>query len=65
METGINLVSVIMPTYNRAAYIVDAIESVRQQTYANWELIIVDDGSEDNTEELVEAVGDSRIKFYH
>lgn len=64
METGINLVSVIMPTYNRAAYIVDAIESVRQQTYANWELIIVDDGSEDNTEELVEAVGDSRIKFY-
>lgn len=58
------LVSVIMPTYNRAAYIVDTIESVRQQTYTNWELIIVDDGSDDNTEELVEAIGDSRIRFY-
>lgn len=64
VQTEKYIVSVIMPTYNRAAYIVDAIESVRQQTYSNWELIIVDDGSEDTTEELVKAIGDSRIQFY-
>src|ERR1041385_97100 len=57
-------VSIIMPTYNRAKYIVDTIESIRSQTYQNWELIIVDDGSEDNTEELINQIKDGRIKFY-
>ena len=44
-----------MPTYNRANYIGETIESVRNQTYNNWELIIVDDGSDDNTGEIISA----------
>lgn len=53
-----------MPAYNHAAYIMEAIESIRGQTYQNWELVIVDDGSEDNTMELVQKIEDSRIQFY-
>jgi len=59
------LVSVIMPTWNRAGQIEEAIASVRGQTYANWELIVVDDGSDDNTGEVVERVAakDDRIQY--
>jgi glycosyltransferase involved in cell wall biosynthesis len=57
-------ISIIMPTYNRAAYIIETIESITGQTYSNWELIIVDDGSEDNTEEIVMRLKDERIQFY-
>jgi glycosyltransferase involved in cell wall biosynthesis len=58
------LVSIIMPTYNRAGYIVETIRCIQAQTYTNWELLIIDDGSADNTEELVEQMPDPRIKFY-
>ncbi|MEO6539624.1 MAG: glycosyltransferase family A protein, partial [Ferruginibacter sp.] len=57
-------VSIIMPTWNRAAFIMESVESVISQTYKNWELIIVDDGSDDNTAELIAQVKDSRVKFY-
>src|SRR5205814_4320749 len=57
-------VSIIMPTYNRAKYIGETIESVRNQSYQNWELIIVDDGSDDNTGEIISAMNDKRIRFY-
>lgn len=57
-------VSIIIPTYNRAAFIIETIESIRDQTWQNWELIIVDDGSEDNTEELIAQLDDERIHFY-
>ncbi len=57
------LISIIMPTYNRASLIMETIESIRSQTYKNWELIILDDGSEDNTEGLVENLADNRISF--
>ena len=57
-------VSIILPTYNRAEYIMETIESIRNQTYQNWELIIVDDGSDDNTEEIVTRIKDERIIFY-
>jgi glycosyltransferase involved in cell wall biosynthesis len=59
------LVSVILPTYNRAYIIGAAIKSVVDQTYKNWELVIVDDGSSDNTEEVVKAFKDDRIKYYN
>lgn len=57
------LVSIIMPTYNRGYIIQRAIDSVLAQTYENWELIIVDDGSVDDTEEVVNRNADKRIKY--
>lgn len=57
------LVSVIMPSYNTAAYIADSIKSVISQTYQNWELIIVDDCSTDNTDDIVSYFSDNRIKY--
>ena len=62
MESG--LVSIIMPTYNRAKIICGAIESVLAQTYDRFELIIVDDGSTDDTSSVVKGVHDNRI-LYH
>lgn len=59
------LVSVIMPSYNTASYISDSIKSVLAQTYSNWELIIVDDCSTDNTDAIVaEFLSDKRIRYY-
>ncbi len=56
-------VSIIMPTFNRAGLIMESIESVRNQTFKNWELIIVDDGSTDDTEEHIQRLQDNRIQF--
>ena len=57
------LVSVIMPSYNTAKFIGDSIKSVLNQTYTNWELIIVDDCSTDDTDKVVSNFKDSRIKY--
>lgn len=57
------MVSVIIPTFNRANVIGRAIESVLQQTYTEWELLIVDDGSLDNTRAIVESFQDDRIRY--
>lgn len=56
--------SIVIPTYNRANTIKRCLDSVIKQTYANWEAIIVDNFSEDNTEEIVKSYNDSRIKYY-
>lgn len=60
------LVSIIMPTYNCAKFIGRTLDSAKAQTYKNWELIIVDDCSTDNTKEIVEEYmkDDERIKYH-
>lgn len=63
---GEKYVSIILPTYNRAHSIRRSIESIRRQTYPHWELLVVDDGSTDRTEEIVAeiAASDARIHYY-
>ncbi|MBD5497005.1 MAG: glycosyltransferase family 2 protein [Lachnospiraceae bacterium] len=56
-------VSVIIPTYNRRHILPDSISSVLNQSYRDFELIIVDDGSDDGTEEYVESIADDRVKY--
>ena len=60
------LVSVITPTYNCAKFIAETIESVQAQTYENWEMVIVDDCSKDDTKTIVEGymAQDDRIKYH-
>jgi hypothetical protein len=60
-----SLVSIITPSYNSASFIKESINSVLSQTYENWEMIIVDDASKDNTTEIIEEYikKDSRIKL--
>ncbi|OKH14938.1 glycosyl transferase family 2 [Fischerella major NIES-592] len=57
------LVSVVIPTYNRADLIKHTLNSAIRQSYKNLEIIIIDDGSVDNTEEVVKAIDDSRIRY--
>ncbi len=58
------LVSIITPSYNAAKYIADTIQSVQAQTYTNWEMIIADDCSTDNTDEVVQNfLTDTRIRY--
>lgn len=61
-----NLISIIIPTYNRANLIIQTLESIRNQTYQNFECIIVDDGSDDDSEKLVSNFieTDNRFQFY-
>lgn len=61
------LVSIIIPTYNRAHIIHESLDSIANQTYENWECIIVDDGSTDNFNEILKkySVKDKRFQFYH
>ena len=59
------MVSIVMPCYNQANYIEEAINSVKQQNYNNWECIIVNDGSSDNSAEIIRNLitNDSRFKL--
>jgi len=65
LQNNMPKVSILMPTYNGAKYIAGAIESVLVQSYKDWELLIIVDGSSDNTVEIVNeyVAGDSRIKL--
>lgn len=59
------LFSIILPTYNRGHLLPKAIQSVINQTFPDWELIIVDDGSTDSTKELVGSYSDKRIRYIY
>jgi len=57
------MISIVMPTYNRAYIIDSSIKSVLAQTYSDFELIIVDDGSTDDTEKVIKSFNDKRIRY--
>ncbi|MBK8352976.1 MAG: glycosyltransferase family 2 protein [Saprospirales bacterium] len=59
-----NGVSVLMPAYNSAKYIAQSIESILNQTFKNFELIIINDGSSDNTYDIIASYSDKRIKYF-
>jgi len=61
------LVSIIIPTYNRAHLICETLDSIIGQTYTNWECIVVDDGSTDHTDEILAAYckKDNRFQYHH
>lgn len=60
-----SFVSIILPTYNRALFIEKALETVFAQSYSNWELVIIDDGSTDDTSSILDKYGDRRILRLH
>src|SRR5687768_2170096 len=57
------VISVIMPVYNTAAYLRESIESILTQTFKDFEFIIINDGSADNSEEIILGYNDQRIKY--
>jgi glycosyltransferase involved in cell wall biosynthesis len=59
-----DLVSVVLPVYNGAQYLRQAIESILLQTYSNFELIIINDGSKDNSQNIIDSYKDSRIRAF-
>lgn len=56
--------SIVIPTYNRSYFVLKIVESFQKQSYSNFELIIIDDGSTDNTRAIIESINDSRIKYF-
>jgi len=58
-------VTVIIPTYNRCNLMVDTINSVLAQNYKDFELLVIDDGSTDNTRQVISVISDSRIKYIY
>lgn len=64
---AVAVVSIIIPTYNRAHLIGETLDSILKQTYTNWECIVIDDGSTDATEEVMDDYlnSDSRVYYHH
>lgn len=60
-----DLVSVIIPTYNASGFIIETIQSVLHQSYSNLEVIVVNDGSTDNTSAVLETIKDSRLLIFN
>ncbi|MCG8322224.1 MAG: glycosyltransferase [Cytophagales bacterium] len=65
MNNELPLVSVLMTSFNSEKFIAEAIRSIINQTYANWELLIADDCSADSTREVIASFDDERIRVYH
>lgn len=59
------MISVIIPTYNRYSFLEKAVKSVLKQSLENFELLIVDDGSDDGTKELIQSFSDERIRYFY
>ena len=64
-ESLMPTVSVIIPTYNRSKLVKEAIESVIGQDYTNFEILIIDDGSIDDTRSVIEQIPDRRVKYFY
>ena len=58
------LVSIIMTCHNGEAFLNEAIRSIKNQTYSNWELIFFDNFSKDRSEEIIKTFNDKRIKYF-
>lgn len=65
MSESVGLVSIMMPAFNAENFIASAIESILAQTYQNWELIIVNDGSTDRTGDIISQFKDERIQIFN
>ena len=59
-----SIISIVTPAYNAQKYIGETISSVLEQTYADWEMLIIDDCSTDNTAEIIKSYNDKRIKYF-
>lgn len=57
-------ISVVLPVYNAEETVAEAIDSILQQTFMDFELIIINDGSIDNSEEIILSYSDERIRYY-
>jgi glycosyltransferase involved in cell wall biosynthesis len=64
MNATTNLVSVVLPVYNGSQYLRQSIESILQQSYRNFELIIINDGSQDDSQKIIDSYSDSRIRSF-
>lgn len=62
MQGKTNLISIIIPAYNAAPFIEETIRSINSQTYSNWEVIVIDDGSTDNTVSICDQLNYSKVK---
>ena len=58
-------ISVIIPCYNSEKFIKETMDSVLSQTYRDFEVIVIDDGSKDKTREIIQSFDDERIKYYY
>ena len=56
--------SIIIPTYNRSNFIVKTIESILLQKYSNFEIIVIDDGSTDDTSDVIKSLDETKIKYF-
>lgn len=59
------LLSVVIPTYNRSGYVKSTIESFLNQDYVDFEILVIDDGSTDDTRDIVEAINDKRVHYFY
>lgn len=64
MSIDLPLISVILPVYNAEEYIYESIQSILNQSYNTFEVIIINDGSTDSTEEIIKSFNDNRIRYY-